>query len=223
MGCSNIWIVNWSDESNVWNLYMIIYKYGVLCYELFDGTFDVERYSTTLRTLIVLPAVESLEEDGAVFSTYLHDNGLRGAVLAELLNEVFGIDRWLTQSMPPCKSWTGEISRIRCVSKKSGKEYTQRRKIQHFDDPCRCKMKSMVHSALSPDRNKMENGFARIVQIIKQRHSEGFHYAGANVIAANWRGNHRVCNRFVLVSECAWRFIRALQECSSHGGPSDNV
>jgi len=93
LACSNIWTVNKSDMSNVINLFLVVYKYGALCYELLESAFDVEKYTKFFLNAFLLEISGQNRPLGS-WESFSHAPIFRKRVISGFTFLVAAADSW---------------------------------------------------------------------------------------------------------------------------------
>jgi hypothetical protein len=148
------------DGHQCFSLWWVISRRGVVCYDIYRRSFNMEFYESLLNDKLK-PAVRRLKRlrPPVVCSLFLHDAVSGRAAhepLYDTLESIFGIDGFLEHAPPPCKFDTGRIRDVPCVSK-NGNPYTRHDKVKEDCDPCQCDFAWEHYPSSSPELNPAEN------------------------------------------------------------------
>ena len=177
---SNIQLDN--NRHNSFNLYLAIYRGGVLTYHFFVEPYNEKFYASVLLPKLSAALKEKKEQEGFEPTVVHHDNCLNGKKDVRALNKHVGKGLWTTYVGKPCKEKVG-VRRVECFHRKGPKvgqlRCVQNRSVYKPKDPCVCDFEKESTRATAtqapancPHLNLTELALNQLLNIVKKNHRD---------------------------------------------------
>lgn len=172
-----------NNRHNVFNLYMAIYRGGVLVYHFYTEAYNANFYSEVLLPKLGVALKRVREKDGFVPTVVHHDNCLNGKKCGKALDKHVGKGLWTTYTGKPCTRKIG-MQKVKCFHRQGPKighlKCVQNRPVYEPANPCLCdfvrestRATATQAAANCPHLNLQELAFNRLLQIVQKNHRSG--------------------------------------------------
>jgi len=153
---TNVHTISRYDGLHMLNMFLVISSSGVFYSKIFEGEFTNAVYSQCIREMQPLMAALRRRNRGQGFSMFVHDSCMKGAKPVAELDRCFGQGKWTETPPPPCKRFTGTVTR----------KFVRRRGVGHwreyrdwvYREVCTCNPRNIgrLHAAKAPELNIVE-------------------------------------------------------------------
>ena len=171
-----------NNRHNSFNLYLAIYRGGVLTHHFFAEPYNEKFYASVLLPKLSKALKDKKDEEGFEAKVCHHDNCLNGKKNSSALDKHLGKGVWTTYTGRPCKIKVG-VRRTECYHRKGPKvgqlKCVQNRPIYQPKDPCECNFEKATTRATAtqapancPHLNITELAFNQLLYIVKRNHRD---------------------------------------------------